>query len=126
MARINIVSFGYGHGPAPDAHLTLDVRHLLRDPHIEPAMRHMTGLDAAVVANVLRQPGAVQLAEGTAGVVRGLAGHTDRVLLAVGCVGGRHRSVVLAERIAVELRNKDRSVRVAVSHRDVAKPVIRR
>jgi RNase adaptor protein for sRNA GlmZ degradation len=125
MTRIDIISFGYRHGQPPDAHLTLDVRHLLRDPHVDPTMRHMTGLDAAVVVNVLRQPGAVQLAERAAGVVRGLAWLTDRVRVAVGCVGGRHRSVVLAECIASELR-KDLSVRVEVSHRDVGKPVIRR
>jgi UPF0042 nucleotide-binding protein len=99
-----ITSFGYLHGPAPDAEITIDVRTHLRDPHIDPGLRELTGRDAAVRARVLGTPGARGLIEGVASATRALlqsattTGH-PLVRVAIGCAGGRHRSVALAEAI---------------------------
>jgi RNase adaptor protein for sRNA GlmZ degradation len=127
LERIQVVitSFGYGHGPAPDADLTLDTRRHLRDPHHNPVMRYLTGFDPAVRQHVLTTPGAGNVIANTVMFVRDLLADTAdamRVDLAVGCVGGRHRSVALAEEIAAQLRAH--GVGVEVEHRDVAKPVI--
>lgn len=47
----HVSSFGYGHAPAPDAHLTFDVRHLFRDPHVSPRLRQLTGRHPDVINN---------------------------------------------------------------------------
>ncbi|MBX6386718.1 MAG: hypothetical protein IRZ07_27700 [Microbispora sp.] len=54
---VEIVSFGHLHGPAPAAHLTIDLRHHFRDPHISPDLRHMTAHDGPVRTTVLATPG---------------------------------------------------------------------
>jgi RNase adaptor protein for sRNA GlmZ degradation len=122
-----ITSFGYGHGPAPRASVTLDVRTLLRNPHCDPAMRYLTGRDVAVRDHVLSTPGAQDLIDNTAALVLKLlrdAGDPNdlRVDVAVGCVGGRHRSVALAEEIGLSLELS--GVGVEIEHRDVDKPVL--
>ena len=123
---ISLTSFGYGHPVAPPvAHFTLDARHLFRDPHVDPAMRQMTGLDQAVVDSVMRQPGAVTTVLGLASLILGLAETSGDVILAIGCVGGRHRSVVLINEVAKVIRSLDAGhPMLAVTHRDIDRPVI--
>jgi UPF0042 nucleotide-binding protein len=123
--RINVISFGYGHAAAPNADLIVDTRRLLHDPHIDPAMRQRTGHDDVVRDRVLATPGARAWIYHTAATVHALASACGReVTVAVGCVGGRHRSVVIAEEVTGVLRRSGCPVRL--EHRDVAKPVIGR
>jgi RNase adaptor protein for sRNA GlmZ degradation len=121
-----VISFGYGHAPAPDADITLDARRNLRNPHHDPEMRELTGLDARVRDHVLATPGVQNLIGHATAMASDLL--TDvagqPVTVAVGCVGGRHRSVALAEEIAAELRAG--GVAVVIGHRDVHQPVIQR
>ena len=117
-----ITSFGYGHGPAPEADITLDVRTSLRNPHHDPNMRQLTGLDQAVHEHVLDTPGVWHLVRNLAAVVEDLLDGGDDVHLAIGCVGGRHRSVTLAEEVAAQIR---RRMAVQVEHRDIDKPVLK-
>jgi len=123
---VTIVSFGYGHGPAPDAHLTVDVRDHFRDPHFDPALRTLTTEDARVIDAVRRTPGVAELIAAIVDVVRafrrGPAPGPLRV--AIGCVGGRHRSAAIA--IEVALRLGEDGVAVSLRHRDMARPVIDR
>ncbi|MFC3982490.1 RapZ C-terminal domain-containing protein [Streptosporangium jomthongense] len=129
-AEVEIVSFGYGHDAPPTADITLDVRTSLHDPHVDPAMRQMTGLDKAVQRHVLATRGANEAVRGLASAALGLRIALDvpdrrrPIQIAIGCVGGRHRSVVLAEALADIL--KWVQVTASVTHRDVAKPVIQR
>ncbi|MGW4476981.1 RapZ C-terminal domain-containing protein [Nonomuraea sp. NPDC004354] len=128
-AEAVIVSFGYGHSPAPGADLTIDARRHFRNPHHDPRMRELTGLDMAVRHHVMATSGVRSLVSNSASWVRDVideaSTETSRpVTVAVGCVGGRHRSVAIAEWIAETLRGH--GVRVAVAHRDVDKPVIQR
>ncbi|MFI8351297.1 ATPase [Streptomyces sp. NPDC085596] len=125
--QVVITSFGYGHSPAPEADITLDTRRHLRNPHADPAMRDLTGLDSAVRQHVLTTPGARHLITNTAVMVQILltdvADARQRlVTVATGCVGGRHRSVAIAEEITVSPRAL--GVGVEVEHRDIDKPVI--
>lgn len=124
-APVLITSFGYGHSEAPEADLTIDARRRFRNPHADPGMRYLTGLDAPVRAHVLDTPG-IRLT--VAAAVQWCADlFTDTacpVTLAVGCVGGRHRSVALAEEIAAGLRADGIAARV--EHRDVHRPVIQK
>lgn len=122
---VRITSFGYLHGSPPSAQLTVDVRDLFRDPHVDPAMRQMTGRDQAVIANVLKQPGAERFARDIAHTASGLSIVRDDVTIAIGCAGGRHRSVVLAAYIANWLRRVGYRP-ATVEHRDIDKPVVER
>lgn len=64
MAEVDIVTFGYGHGKGvPPADITLDLRDLFRDPHVDPELREMTGEDDAVIASVLAMPGFTEYIE---------------------------------------------------------------
>lgn len=121
---ITVVSFGYGHETPPAAHITVDVRDLFRDPHIDPAMRQMTGRDQAVIDSVMSRPGAENFAWGLASAALDLEPCGGDITVAIGCVGGRHRSVVLAERLDYALVRY--GVDSRVEHRDIDKPVLDR
>ncbi|WP_242659674.1 RNase adapter RapZ [Thermostaphylospora chromogena] len=121
--RVNVVSFGYKYGLPVDADLVVDCR-FLPNPHWVPELRPMTGLDAPVRDYVLGQPGAkafLDAYEEVMGVVA--AGYTREgksfATLAVGCTGGKHRSVAMAEQLAARLR--ERGMEVQVSHRDTGR-----
>jgi UPF0042 nucleotide-binding protein len=127
LVAVTITSFGYRHAPAPLAEITLDVRRVLHDPHMDPQLRDLTGLDDEIREHVSGTPGALGLAGSTARQVADLvedAGNPTRTRIdvAIGCAGGRHRSVVLAEMIAVLLRGDGLGVEVA--HRDLNRPVL--
>ena len=125
-APVRIVSFGYGHGDAPDAHLTLDLRHHFRDPHVRPEMRELTAAHRRVRRTVLGTPGVKALLNATVDVVQAYdAGPSARsTVVAVGCVGGRHRSAVVAQALGRRLRRRGHEV--TVEHRDLHRPVIAR
>jgi RNase adaptor protein for sRNA GlmZ degradation len=126
---ITIKSFGYGHpGGAPAAHLTVNLCDLFKDPHVSPEMRELTGKDPKVIQSVMRQPGAEAFLRALIDGVLDIR-HPDPVI-AFGCVGGRHRSVVFADALAQELRAWFRLTSsmgdVTVEHRDIDKPVLAR
>ncbi|RJL23970.1 RapZ C-terminal domain-containing protein [Bailinhaonella thermotolerans] len=123
---VEVISFGYGHADPPTADVLIDARRLFRNPHADPRMRELTGLDDAVRRHVLATPGigAVVAATVTLGaeLVTDLPPGARPVRIATGCAGGRHRSVALAEAISAGLR--DRGVAATLSHRDITKPII--
>jgi UPF0042 nucleotide-binding protein len=121
---LTLSSFGYKFGPQPEADWVVDSR-MLRNPFWEPALRPLTGLDEPVRAYVMDQPEAVQLLEWLRDMLSWSAplyaerGRTA-LHLAIGCTGGRHRSVVLAEALAAQLG--DDGLAISVWHRDVGIP----
>ncbi|MEW2374234.1 RNase adapter RapZ [Streptomyces sp. NPDC006656] len=124
---LTITSFGYAHQPdkrAPDAHLTLDLRAHFRDPHVDPALQQLTGRDQAVITAVLSTPGIPALIAATAAAARAFrAGPGAGPLrIAAGCIGGRHRSYVVASTLGTLLADLDPTV----VHLHVDRPVIRR
>ncbi|MBQ1167386.1 ATPase, partial [Streptomyces sp. A73] len=66
-----VISFGFGHAPAPRAELVVDLRSHCRDPHVHQTLRQLTGLDDEVRNKVIRTPGIPPLIDALAGVVSG-------------------------------------------------------
>ena len=119
--RLNIISFGYKYGLPVDADLVADCR-FLPNPHWVPGLRALSGLDAPVRDFVLGQQGAPAFLAAYLAVLEvSLAGFEREgkryVTLAVGCTGGKHRSVAMAEQLAARLAGRD----VTVSHRDLGR-----
>ncbi|MCX4549262.1 RNase adapter RapZ [Streptomyces sp. NBC_01500] len=125
-ATVEIVSFGYLHGEPPAAHLTIDLRHHFRDPHVSPELRYMTAADEPVRAAVLSTPGIAALLEATVAAVAGFASgpSAGTIVVADGCAGGRHRAPTFAMSLADRL--KADGLTVTLTHRDIGEPVIQR
>jgi UPF0042 nucleotide-binding protein len=121
---VALSSFGFKFGLPPEAELIADAR-MVRNPFWVPELRPHTGLDADVRDYVLEDPVAGELIDRVRGLVtwsveRSSGRGRDILHVAVGCTGGRHRSVAIVEAAATRLR-KDGLV-VTVAHRDVEKP----
>jgi RNase adapter protein RapZ len=121
--RATVMSFGYKYGLPVDADLVVDCR-FLPNPHWVPELRPHTGQDEAVRDYVLGQPGAVDFLDRYEGVLELLVDGYRRegkryALLAVGCTGGKHRSVAMSEQLAARLAA--RGVDVSVVHRDLGR-----
>lgn len=125
-AAVEIVSFGYLHDAPPAAHLTIDLRHHFRDPHVSPELRYMTAEDEPVRAAVLGTPGITELAAATVRAVAAFAAGPSAgvVTVADGCAGGRHRAPTFALVLAELLRLSGHEV--TVTHRDLHRPVVQR
>jgi UPF0042 nucleotide-binding protein len=121
--RVNVVSFGFKYGLPVDADLVADCR-FLPNPHWVADLAPLTGQDEDVRTYVLGQPGTADFLAAYVKAVRlTLAGYQREgkhfVMLAVGCTGGKHRSVVMAEEIAARLAGSGAHVRVV--HRDLGR-----
>lgn len=117
---VNLVSFGFRFGVPATAELLFDVR-FLPNPHFETSLRPRTGLDPEVAAYVTRSPTAQALLHRLREMLGFLIPLYDAegkayLTIAVGCTGGKHRSVAITEVLARELRAAGREVNV--SHRD--------
>lgn len=126
MATIQIISFGFLHGKLPQADVVLDLRRAFRDPHVDPRMRQLTGHDPLVQQAVLHTRGIRNLLAATTRQVQAYAAgpSVDRIVIGSGCAGGRHRSVVVADRLARRLRRRGHTV--TVTHRDIHQSVVQR
>ncbi len=118
---ISIISFGYKYGIPLDADLVMDVR-FLPNPFYIPSLRPFTGHDRCVAEFVMASAEAQQFIEQFAALLRFLIPHYQRegksqLVIAIGCTGGQHRSVTLAEKLGAILR--DDGYDVIVKHRDV-------
>ena len=105
--RLNIMSFGYKYGLPVDADLVADCR-FLPNPHWVPELRPLTGLDAPVREYVLGQPAAAAFLDAYLALLEVSLPGFERegkryVTLAVGCTGGKHRSVAIAEQLAARI-----------------------
>ncbi len=121
--QATVLSFGFKYGLPVDADLVVDVR-FLPNPHWIPELRPLTGLDPAVADYVFSVPEARELVERYGDVLRlvlpGYVREGKRYLtLAVGCTGGKHRSVAMAEELGRVLR--DQGALVHVVHRDLGR-----
>ena len=121
-------SFGHKHGPARDADLVLDVR-FLPNPHWEPDLRPLTGFDRRIVDYVGRDGRLKEFYDRVLPLLEYLlpqyvAEGKAHLVVAIGCTGGRHRSVVIAEDLAAHFRGDGRFF-VEVQHRDVDRAAVR-
>jgi UPF0042 nucleotide-binding protein len=118
---VNLLSFGYKHGVPVDADLVFDVR-CLPNPHFVESLRQLTGRDKAVVQYMERHASTRDFIEKlTAFLTFALPQYVQEgksyLTIAVGCTGGQHRSVMIAESLKKPL-SKVKGVRVRVKHRD--------
>lgn len=118
--NITILSFGHKYG-MPEADVVFDAR-CLENPYWVPELRPLSGLDAPVCEFVFAHPESRELLERAAAFLRCQLRLSERhgaaeLTVAVGCTGGRHRSVAVAEALAGELRQE--GCAVLVQHRDI-------
>ena len=122
--KVNLMSFGYKYGIPADADMVADAR-FIANPHWQESLRAKTGNDIEVSDYVLSQRGVKDFEESyleTLKIV--LAGYQREnkrfATIAIGCTGGKHRSVALTNEIAARLA-EDADIRVAISHRDLGR-----
>ena len=119
--RLSVMSFSFRRGLPREADLVFDVR-FLSNPHYRPDLKPLSGKDAAVAQFVERDPGFPAFFDGLSDMILALlprfeAEGKSYLTVAVGCTGGRHRSVFVAERLAERLAQGGR--RVTLLHRDL-------
>jgi RNase adapter protein RapZ len=122
---VTFESFGFKYGPARDPDLMFDVR-FLPNPHYEPALRPLTGLDQRVVEFIDRDGSLTRFYDRLHPLLdyllpQYLAEGKSHLVVAVGCTGGRHRSVAIAQHLA-ERYTPDPEYIVQVIHRDAERP----
>jgi RNase adapter protein RapZ len=118
---VNLVSFGYKEGVPVDADLVFDVR-CLPNPHFVDTLRKLTGRDAAVVRYMRKHEATHDFLEKLTSFLKFALPHYVRegksyLTVAVGCTGGQHRSVMIAEALKKSLAGV-KGVRIRVKHRD--------
>jgi UPF0042 nucleotide-binding protein len=123
---VTFESFGFKYGPARDPDLLLDVR-FLPNPHYEADLRPLTGDDSRIVAFINRDGELDQFYERLHPLLDYLLPHylaegKAHLVVAIGCTGGRHRSVAIADHLAERYR-EDKDYLVEVVHRDVNRPI---
>jgi UPF0042 nucleotide-binding protein len=121
--RLSVVSFGYKYGMPVDADIVTDCR-FLPNPHWVEELAPLTGQDPPVRDYVLGQPGAKKFLDAFVGAMQAAMPGFERegkrfVTLAVGCTGGKHRSVAMAEQIAARLGETGATIQVV--HRDLGR-----
>jgi UPF0042 nucleotide-binding protein len=121
--QVAVESFGFKHGLPLDADIVMDVR-FLPNPHWEEHLRPLTGHDPAVRDFVLERADTSAFLERLEDLLRTIlpsyeAEGRSYLTIAIGCTGGRHRSVAIAEELATRLRARGTAVRT--THRDVAR-----
>ena len=120
---VTLQSFGFKNGAPADADLVFDVR-FLNNPHFVPSLRPLTGLDGKVSRYVMRDPAAKRFLTLTTSLLKFLlpqyiAEGKAYLTIAIGCTGGRHRSVAMAVALGKALARM-KGVQLRVRHRDAA------
>lgn len=125
--RVNVLSFGYKYGIPVDSDLVLDCR-FIPNPHWIPELRPLNGLDKPVSDRVLGSEGVEDFVHSYVDVVRKMIPGYFRegkkyVTIAIGCTGGKHRSVAIAEEIARQLTHSSQDLEITAhaTHRDVGR-----
>jgi UPF0042 nucleotide-binding protein len=125
--RINVLSFGYKYGIPVDSDLVLDCR-FIPNPHWIPELRPLTGLTTEVSNKVLTSEGVTEFVKSYVSVIRQMMPGYLRegkkyVTIAIGCTGGKHRSVAIAAEIARQLSSDPFEIEISAhaTHRDVGR-----
>jgi UPF0042 nucleotide-binding protein len=127
--RVNVLSFGYKYGIPVDADLVMDCR-FIANPHWIPELRPLTGLDAPVSQKVLESENVQDFLTKYQSLFETMASGFFQegrryLTLAIGCTGGKHRSVAIAQELAVRLNKAgsvgDKRVSAQAVHRDLGR-----
>ena len=121
--KVSVVSFGFKYGIPVDADYVADMR-FLPNPHWIPELRPRTGLDPEVAGYVLGQEGAEEFVDRWVELIAGVADGYLRqgkrfAQVAIGCTGGKHRSVTVTEEVVTRL--KGRGLEARAYHRDLGR-----
>jgi UPF0042 nucleotide-binding protein len=121
---LTFVSFGFQNGPPAEADLMFDVR-FLKNPHWVPTLRPLSGKDPAVAAYIRRQPTARMTIKKLSALLRWIVPlyvqeGKSYLTIGIGCTGGKHRSVYVAEALKRELSDL-KGVAIKVNHRDLVR-----
>jgi UPF0042 nucleotide-binding protein len=116
-----VVSFAYRNGLPPEADIVIDVR-FLANPHYEPGLRGLSGLNDEVARFIVADPGYQPFFKSVTEMLQPLFPRFSQegksyLTIAVGCTGGQHRSVFVAERLAAWIR--EQGERVSLAHREL-------
>jgi len=130
LVEVEITTFGVLHGKPPEPRhpqslIRIDLRHALRNPFDDLAMRELTGLDEVVRGHVMGTEGADEILRDALGMVlaQRAAGPTAGLIEVYSyCKGGRHRSVAMA--LALQSALAELGIGAEVVHLDIAKPVV--
>lgn len=119
--KVALVSFSFKRGLPPEADMVFDAR-LLKNPFYEPSLSHLSGLDAAAAAYIETDACFAPFFSGLSALLetalpRYFSEERTQVTVAVGCTGGRHRSVHVAQKLGGFLR--ERGYDVNLCHRDL-------
>ena len=114
-------SFGFKHGLPIDADMVFDVR-CLPNPYYDPALRPLTGCDAPVIEFLEHTPAVIKMSDDIQRFVNEwlpsfISDGRSYFTVGIGCTGGQHRSVYIAERLAKAFRASDLPVQVLIRHR---------
>ena len=125
---ITVVSFGFKYGIPSDADLVFDVR-FLQNPFYIAELKPLTGNDKEVYDYVMNSSGAEEFMERLTGMIKFLIPRyreegKNQLVIGIGCTGGKHRSVTIANALYNALNNLDYGLKV--EHRDIQKDVIRK
>jgi len=124
VLRVTLQSFGFKYGTPSDADMVFDAR-FLANPYWDESLRGLTGRDAAVAEFVFQQPGATEFLDRIVALLEPVVAGYQRerkhhVTIAIGCTGGKHRSVALIEALAGRMATLD-GLGVAAQHRDLGR-----
>lgn len=123
QVTVNVLSFGFKHGSPIDSDFVFDVR-ILPNPHWEKELRAHTGLDQPVKEFFAKYPEVEEMGQDIAKLLNRwlpefLNNNRHTVTVAIGCTGGKHRSVFISEMVAKSLEeNLPKAMQVAVKHRE--------
>lgn len=125
LLNIQILSFGFKYGIPVDADLVMDVR-FIPNPHWVPELRPLTGNDEPVKVAVLESAGVDKFVanylQTLESVVTGFVHERRRhLIVAIGCTGGKHRSVAIAGEIAGQMQEWPMKIKVTLAHRDLGR-----
>lgn len=118
---INVISFGFKYGIPLDADMVFDVR-FLPNPYYVESLKKFSGADECIKSYVMQWPAAVEFLGKLDDMIEFLIPHfikegKSQLVIAVGCTGGRHRSVTMANMLSQKL--KEGNHRVITDHRDI-------
>ncbi|MEU9056244.1 RNase adapter RapZ [Streptomyces sp. NPDC048384] len=126
-AHITYESFGYLHGPVPEADLVFDMRPF-KDPHLDPNLRDLTANHELVMRAVFNTSGVRELGLAIHAAVAAYRSNplAGSIRVAVGCAGGRHRSAAMVRWLLMQHHEERDEIKVVSEDRDIEKPVVER
>ena len=126
---VTILSFGFKYGIPADSDMVMDVR-FLPNPYYDVELRPKTGNDKEIQEFVMKYPEATEFIDKLEGLIQFLIPQyisegKNQLVISIGCTGGKHRSVTLANELYKRLNGESRDYGLKIEHRDLTKDALR-